>query len=237
MLATFGRSRAGFGLMSQGGSHASYFRSHRRVHPSAGGYLRRPRRARVPRPRASNPPADGRRARFPARARRAARLVARGSAQGQARHPGSGSRGARAGRHSEEAARAGFHHAAAPRARARRVGAPSSSARAMRTGSPTDSSVRPGRDPGAQRAALLLRLQAALHAHARFLRSHVRRVRRLQLRQALADGGSARTRGVDQRRSRQDRVSSRDHAAPCRGARDRDDALSARCGAPLRAGE
>ena len=45
----------------------------------------------------------------------------------------------------------------------------------------------------------------------------------------------SRTRGADHRRSRQDRLPGRDHAAPCRRARDRDDALSARCGAALRA--
>ena len=136
--------------------------------------------------------------------------------------PRRGSRRARAGRHSEEAARAGVHHARAPSS-ATRVGARSSSARARRTEHAARSCVRRWRRlPALNVPRSCYVCKAALHAHARFLRPHVRRVRRLQLRQALANGGPARARRADQRRARQDRLPGRDHAAACRRARDRD---------------
>ena len=90
------------------------------------------------------------------------------------------------------------------------------------------------RAPELLQAARLLRLQDGVPAAAPVLRLDVSGVRGAQLREALPERRSRRTRGGRHRGPRQDRLSRRAQAAAGRGHRGRDDALPARCGAPLR---
>ena len=88
----------------------------------------------------------------------------------------------------------------------------------------------------AQPRARVLRLQAAVHEGASLLRFAVRAVRRLQLREARADGGSRRPLRARHGRAREDRLPGGAEAAARRRARRRHDALSRRRREPLREG-
>ena len=82
--------------------------------------------------------------------------------------------------------------------------------------------------PRAPSGARLLRLQEALREGASLLRLDVRAVRRLQLRQARADGGSQRALRAGHRRAGEDRLPGVAQTAARRRARRRHHALSRR---------
>ena len=92
------------------------------------------------------------------------------------------------------------------------------------------------RQPGAQAEPRVLCLQAPLRESTPLLRLDVRGLRRLQLRQARADGRLERTICAGHRRPRKNRISSIPQAPAGGCARGRHHPLSRRCGATLRQG-
>ena len=188
---------------------------------------------------AARPPPRGRPTALPPGRRADGQPRAEGAAengQGPEAHQESGGGGprradARRNRHSRAAPPAGDHDSErfpSQRVRATRPAAGRGGSRSCRW------SGRCGGVSNGNGPAVLLRLQAGLHARSSFLRSLVPAVRGAELREADGARRSAGPRGARHRRAGQDRLSGRPQAAARRRAGDRHDAVPAQLGGALR---